>query len=184
MPSLAALIFPNVHFCPHLRLSAGQPVGKPACFPRHGSHAGLCCGRWPHDRAGGNRKGGEEVGVTGGAKADASGALWLPRTSVGFLPRAEFESPSSSTFWVRCVCVCVLGRFSRVQLFEIPRLIAGQTPLTVRFSRQEHWSGLPCPPPGDLPHPRMEPASLMSPALAGGSGEGQTNANEFQKLLC
>ena len=37
-------------------------------------------------------------------------ALWLPRTSVGFLPRAEFESQSSSTFWVRCVCVCVCVR--------------------------------------------------------------------------
>ena len=37
------------------------------------------------------------------------------------------------------------------------------------FSRQEYWSGLPCPPPpGDHPHPRIEPASLTSPALAGG----------------
>ena len=36
------------------------------------------------------------------------------------------------------------------------------------FSRQEYWSGLPCPPPGDLPDPGMEPTSLMSPALKGG----------------
>ena len=36
------------------------------------------------------------------------------------------------------------------------------------FSRQEYWSGLPCPPPGDLPNPGIKPASLMSPALAGG----------------
>ena len=35
-------------------------------------------------------------------------------------------------------------------------------------SRQEYWSGLPCPPPGDLPNPGIELASLMSPALAGG----------------
>ena len=35
------------------------------------------------------------------------------------------------------------------------------------FSRQEHWGGLPCPPPGDLPHPGMEPASLVSPAVVG-----------------
>ena len=34
------------------------------------------------------------------------------------------------------------------------------------FSRQEYWSGLPCPPPGDLPEPRTESASLTSPALA------------------
>jgi len=38
----------------------------------------------------------------------------------------------------------------------------------MRFSRQEYWSGLPCPPPGDLPDPGIKPASLMSPALAGG----------------
>ena len=49
------------------------------------------------------------------------------------------------------------------------RLLACQAPLSVGFSRQENWSGFPCPPPGDLPDPGMEPASLMSPALAGGS---------------
>ena len=38
----------------------------------------------------------------------------------------------------------------------------------MEFSRQEYWSELPCPPPGDLPDPGMEPASLMPPALAGG----------------
>ena len=38
----------------------------------------------------------------------------------------------------------------------------------MRFSKQEYWSGLPCPPPGDLPNPGIEPVSLMSPALAGG----------------
>ena len=36
------------------------------------------------------------------------------------------------------------------------------------FSRQEYWSGLPCPPPGDLPDPGIKPTSLMSPASAGG----------------
>ena len=36
------------------------------------------------------------------------------------------------------------------------------------FSRQEYWSGLPCPPPGDLPNPGIEPTFLMSSALAGG----------------
>ena len=35
------------------------------------------------------------------------------------------------------------------------------------FSRQEYWSGLPCPPPGDLPDPGIEPVPIMSPALAG-----------------
>ena len=41
-------------------------------------------------------------------------------------------------------------------------------PLSVGFSRQEHWSGLPYPPPGDLPGPGIEPESLMSLALADG----------------
>ena len=39
--------------------------------------------------------------------------------------------------------------------------------MSMGFSRQEYWSGLPCPPPGDLLHPGMEPKSLTSPALAG-----------------
>ena len=42
------------------------------------------------------------------------------------------------------------------------------TPLSMGFSRQKYWSGLPCPFPGDLPDPKTEPAPLMSPALAGG----------------
>jgi len=45
---------------------------------------------------------------------------------------------------------------------------ARQAPPSTGFSRQEYWSGLPCPPPGDLPNPGMEPVSLTSPALAGG----------------
>ena len=45
--------------------------------------------------------------------------------------------------------------------------VAHQTPLSMGFSRQEYWSGLPCPPPGDLPDPEIELASLRSPVLAG-----------------
>ena len=44
---------------------------------------------------------------------------------------------------------------------------SNQAPLCLGFSRQEYWSRLPCPSPGDLPSPGMEPTSLMSPALAG-----------------
>ena len=42
-----------------------------------------------------------------------------------------------------------------------------QAPLSMEFSRQEYWSGLPCPSPGDLFNSGVEPASLMSPVLAG-----------------
>ena len=46
--------------------------------------------------------------------------------------------------------------------------VAHQAPLYMGFSRQEYWSGLPFPPPEDLPDPGIEPRSLMSSALAGG----------------
>ena len=49
-----------------------------------------------------------------------------------------------------------------------PMTVACQSPLSVGFSRQEYWSGLTCPSPGDLPDPGIEPASPLSPALAGG----------------
>ena len=45
--------------------------------------------------------------------------------------------------------------------------VAHQASLSMGFSRQEYWSGLPCPPPGDLPDPGIELAFLMFPALAG-----------------
>ena len=48
--------------------------------------------------------------------------------------------------------------------------IAYQSPLSLGFFRQEYWSGLPCPPPGDLPDQGIGPVSLISPALAGSSG--------------
>ena len=65
-----------------------------------------------------------------------------------------------------CVCVCVESLQScvtRLQLWTIAR----QAPLPMGFSRQEYWGVLPCPPPGDLPNPGVEPTSLMVPALAG-----------------
>ena len=57
---------------------------------------------------------------------------------------------------------------SCVRLFVTPWSVAHhQAPLSMGFSRQEYWSGLPCPPPGDLPDPGIEPMSLVSAALAG-----------------
>ena len=58
----------------------------------------------------------------------------------------------------------MLSRFSRVSLFVTPWTVAHQAPLSMGFSRQEYWSGLLCPPSGDLPDLGIEPAS---PALAG-----------------
>ena len=62
---------------------------------------------------------------------------------------------------------CVLSCFSRVWIFVTPWTVACQGHLSMGFSRQEYWSGLPCPPPGDLPHPGIKPVSLTSPTLAG-----------------
>ena len=60
---------------------------------------------------------------------------------------------------------CVLNHFCRVQLISALWTVTRQAPLSKGFSRQERWRGLPCPPPGDLPHPGTKP---VSPALVGG----------------
>ena len=57
---------------------------------------------------------------------------------------------------------------SQVQLWMIPWTVACQAPLSMGYSSQEYWSGLPSTPPENLPNPGMEPTFLMSPALAGG----------------
>ena len=61
------------------------------------------------------------------------------------------------------MCVRML---SHVQIFGTPR--TRQAPLSMEFSRQEYWGGLPFQTPGDLPDPGIEPVPLASPALAGG----------------
>ena len=68
---------------------------------------------------------------------------------------------------IKCLAQCVLSHFSRVRLFAIPWTVARQAPLSMEFSRQEYWSELPFPSPGDFPNPGIEPKSFMSPALAG-----------------
>ena len=62
-------------------------------------------------------------------------------------------------------CIVVAQSLSGVQLFVAPWTVTHQAPLSMRFPGQEYWSGLPFPPPGDLPNPGLEP---MSAALAGG----------------
>ena len=54
---------------------------------------------------------------------------------------------------------------SCVRLFATPRTVACQAPLSMGFSKRDYWSGLPFPPPGDLPHPGIK---LASPVSAGG----------------
>ena len=59
-----------------------------------------------------------------------------------------------------------LSHLSCVQLFATPWTVAYQAPRSMGFSRQEYQSGLPCPPPGDLPNPGIECTFLTSPAFA------------------
>ena len=67
------------------------------------------------------------------------------------------------------LCMCVRTQLlSHVRLFVTPWTAAHQVPQSMGLPRQEHWSGLLYPSPGDLPHPGTEPASLASPASAEG----------------
>ena len=65
------------------------------------------------------------------------------------------------------LCARVDAVSSAMSDFVMLWTIAHQAPLSMGCSRQEYWSGLPCPPPRDLPDPGIKPTSLMSPALAG-----------------
>ena len=57
--------------------------------------------------------------------------------------------------------VCTLSHCSHVRLSVTLWTVARQAPLSMGFSRQEYWSGLPCPSPGDLPQPGIEPVSHL-----------------------
>ena len=79
----------------------------------------------------------------------------------------------SSSLWDKCPGVQLLGYMgnevkllSRVRLFAIPWTVARQAPLSMGFSRQEYWSGLPFPSAGDLPDPGIEGRSLALQAVS------------------
>ena len=76
---------------------------------------------------------------------------------------------------------CVLGYLVLSKLFVTPWTLAHQASLSMGFPRQEYWSRLPFPPPGDLPDPGIEPAYLVSPALLGGFFT--TSATLLQMIL-
>ena len=94
---------------------------------------------------------------------------------------------------VLCDSDCVLRIWLLASTVSNPWTIACQAPLSKGFSREEYWSGFPCPPPGDLPDSGIEPASLMSLAFSGGffttsatweaSPQGQENSKEEEIIL-
>jgi len=80
-----------------------------------------------------------------------------------FRINSKIDESKSTCYLCLSVCVCVCVYFTQyVWLFVIPWTVAHWAPLSMRFPRQEYWSGLPCPPPGDLPNPGIKP---RSPAL-------------------
>ena len=96
---------------------------------------------------------------------------WVVFVCLPFISKGSCEN----SWWVgwrwdiplHRVLMCTQSQ-SHVQLLVAPWTIAHQAPLSMGFFRQEYWSGLPFPPPGDLPDPGIEPSSLMSTVLAGG----------------
>ena len=74
-----------------------------------------------------------------------------------FLQQRQFPHPTNNPDGL---LLCVLSCFSHVLLWVILLTVARQAPLSMGFSRQENWSGLPFPSPGDLPNPGIKPSSL------------------------
>ena len=104
--------------------------------------------------------------------------MWLQACAPLFLPQFPHSLPQFPLSWSRVLysthltglywglhVVCVLSCFSRFWLFATLWIVSRHAPLSMGFSRQEYWSRLPCPPPGDLLHPGIEPTSPASPDL-------------------
>ena len=85
-----------------------------------------------------------------------------------FLTPCNHQSISVILFQYKWNHVCACEVASIVSDCETLWTVASQASLSMGFSRQEYWRGLPCPPPGDLLHPGIESMFLMFPALAGG----------------
>ena len=90
-----------------------------------------------------------------------------PSAQAGTLEMGTFHSLAQAGV-LSGTMLCCASSFSRVRLFVTLWTVAHQAPLSMGFLRQEYWSGLPFPSPGDLPDPGIEPTSHVSPPLAGG----------------
>ena len=77
-------------------------------------------------------------------------------------PVATQTSPATADHvYISVLLLLLLSHFSRVQLFATPWTVTPQAPLSMGVSKQECWSGLPFPLPGDLPDPGIKPASAL-----------------------
>ena len=92
-------------------------------------------------------------------------ALFLSSSQAEHWKRLEWCPIITLSICIPRVCTCMLNHFSCVRLFATPWTVALQAPLSVVFSRQEYWNGLPFPSPRGLPNPGIESVSPMSPVL-------------------
>ena len=130
---------------------------------------------WPNQTAIGNRQAElEDASNTVMRGTLLSTALGLLRAASRHILRGQGAQIRGKRDWLGAprrlslrVHMWVLNRFSCVRLCATPQTLARQACLSIRFSRQEYWSGLLCPLTGDLPSLGIRPTSLMSPALAG-----------------
>ena len=96
------------------------------------------------------RRGAVQICLQRGLLLTCSAGNWQPVCAV----------PSGPS-WAWVLAVCMYAQLlSHVRLFATPWTVAHQAPLSMEFSRQEYWSGLPFPSPGNLSNPRIEPRSL------------------------
>ena len=97
---------------------------------------------------------------------------WTPREEVRSIPDKGKEqeyvrrtvNPNAIVLYRSLLVIVTIQSLSRVQLFVTPSTAACQAPRSMGFPRQEYWSGLLCPSPGDLPDPGIKPSTS---ALAG-----------------
>ena len=89
---------------------------------------------------------------SGSNRSQTEAGPW-PRAGVWGIP----DLTDLNILAIKAMHVCMLSGFSHVQLFVTPQTVACQAPLSMGFSRQENWSVLPFPPPGDHPDRGMKP---------------------------
>ena len=94
------------------------------------------------------------------------------RFSSGIKTRSVFISKRGTP----CACVCSAASVAS-------NSVTRQAPLCLGFSRQEYWSGLPCPPPGDLPKPGIKLTSFMCPAVADGFFTTESPGKPLQNII-
>ena len=116
-------------------------------------------------RTGNSRESGQRKGLRLTLRTSSTSIWLMSKWLISILLReGEQLRASSVSLGDRFASACLL---SHVWHCTAPWTVAFQAPLSVEFSRQEHWSGLPCPPPGDLPNPGTKSTSLPCSSLAG-----------------